>query len=346
MKNDKGWGYRTDNTLSAEIKYAGQIRKVHFSQFAIPLALSILTFLVACLQPKEELKEVKLILVGTFAILTGLFYLTAVLMDRQKTKIISLDSDVNIGYARSRKNIWKKLWLAYAWMNAVFTIGVLLSYRFGLHQFAVFLAEMFVYCIAFLIVLLLMIKRLKKVESSYENKMDYNFFEDDDLWIGGLIYYNPKDKHAMVEARVGMGNAVNMARPGGKCLAASLGIMILGVLLSGVWVIMLEFLPIHLSVKEDTLIAAQIRNDYVIQADKMESLSLLTELPHWSKTSGTNMDNLEKGTFHIPEQGRCQVFLNPQNQLFIKFDVNGTTYYMSGENDEETKEVYDKLAGF
>jgi len=35
--------------------------------------------------------------------------------------------------------------------------------------------------------------------------------------------------------------------------------------------------------------------------------------------------------------------LNPQNERFLRFEVDGQVYYMSGLTDEETMEVYEVL---
>ena len=40
---------------------------------------------------------------------------------------------------------------------------------------------------------------------------------------------------------------------------------------------------------------------------------------------------------------RCKLFLNPQNEVFIKLEYEGMLYYLSGRTDEETREVYQIL---
>ena len=61
-----------------------------------------------------------------------------------------------------------------------------------------------------------------------------------------------------------------------------------------------------------------------------------------SKSSGTNLDNLYKGEFYVPEEHHgCRVFINPQNKLLIKIKANGKIYYLGGYDDKETKKVYE-----
>ena len=70
--------------------------------------------------------------------------------------------------------------------------------------------------------------------------------------------------------------------------------------------------------------------------EDIEHVEKITELPSWSKSSGTAMDTLEKGTFFIRNVGKCEVFLNPENTEFLHFSADGTDYYMSGSDDAQT----------
>jgi hypothetical protein len=74
--------------------------------------------------------------------------------------------------------------------------------------------------------------------------------------------------------------------------------------------------------------------------EDIEHVEKITELPSWSKSSGTAMDTLEKGTFFIRNVGKCEVFLNPENTEFLHFSADGTDYYMSGSDDAQTEEIY------
>ncbi len=167
----------------------------------------------------------------------------------------------------------------------------------------------------------------------------------DDHWYLGMIYYNPKDQHTMIKKPSGLGSTINMARPAGKAVAVLIIVSLLSLPVICGWIIMQEFVPIHLTLDDETLTATQIIDNYTIPVDQIENLELLRELPRWSKVSGTNMDNLLKGTFENRTNGDFEVFLNPQNSVFISFHADGTLYYMSGQNDEETMAVYNRLKG-
>lgn len=149
----------------------------------------------------------------------------------------------------------------------------------------------------------------------------------------------------MVNKRVGIGTTMNMATPVGMGLTVFSALVLLAIPLVCVWLILEEFTPIRLSVQNDALTAEHLRVEYVIPLDQMEDVELLDadEMPRWSKVKGTGMDNLCKGTFHIRNEGNCEVFLNPQNQAFIRIDADGVTYYMSGVDDEDTLDIFEQM---
>ena len=74
------------------------------------------------------------------------------------------------------------------------------------------------------------------------------------------------------------------------------------------------------------------------------AMELVNELPSLTKAVGTAMETLAKGSFRIKGTGeKCILFLNPQNEQFLRFEVDGQIYYISGATDEETKMIYEKI---
>ena len=100
---------------------------------------------------------------------------------------------------------------------------------------------------------------------------------------------------------------------------------------------------VYAEVSENCLKAEHLKVDYEIPVSDIENPTLIYECPSLKKISGTAMERVEKGTFRISGGEKCEVFLNPQNAVFIQFDADGTTYFMSGADDKETKEAYENL---
>ena len=264
---------------------------------------------------------------------------------RQKTEGISTQSDVNINYARAKKNIWKDFWLQSSWVTTAYVwvcaIALILYDWFDL----AILAGCVVYTFVVMGLAVPVMRKIKEVEARYEKERDIVVDSDDDrYWIWGLLYNNPKDKHTMVSQRVGMGTTINIATKAGKVWWAVTVIVMLSLPVLLGWLIFEEFTPISLSINEDELHANHLKLEYELPIEEIENLELVDALPKTTKVVGSAMDSLVKGTYRIKGTGeKCILFLNPQNEKFLRFEVDGQVYYMSGLNDEETMKVYERL---
>lgn len=344
LKVEKGWKETREIPVYAEIKEAGRIRKVRWYHFLPQCLVSIVLLVVSIVNCPDGKEQVMGIMQGSFAGISFLYWLVAVWVDRQKTQIISSDSDVNINYNRAKKNLWKNLWVACAWVNVAYMVCMMFSMDEAGRFNKVFTIATVVYIVATFVLLILLIKKKSLLDKSYQDRMDLEPAEDEDHWIWGLIYYNPKDRHSMVEKRNGMGTTVNMATPFGKGFVAVMILLLLQLPVLNVWILMLEFTPIQLSVEENKVVAEHLREEYVIPVISIKEVELVTALPKMSRNHGTSMEEVRKGSYRIKEEGKsCEVFLNPQNTVFIRIETTIETYYVSGFDDEETREVYEMI---
>lgn len=354
LKQEKGWYEASQKTEYVEMKAAGNVRKVHIGAFLPPMLLSVAAALAVYLIPAAQSESFLNFdriagfrgVVVLFALITLFFYPVAVWMDRQKTQVISSDSNVNINYARAKKNVWKNFWLEVTWYNAIYTVVVAVALLLELEFAAVALWGAVIYaCVAILLAFPLM-RKMQAVEKAYQQRREAGYeSEDDKYWLWGTLYYNPQDTHTFVNKRVGVGTTINMATPAGKAWTVVTAVALLSIPILCAWMIFEEFMPIELSVAEGSLKAYHLKVDYEIPVEEIEELSLIEELPNWTKLNGSAMENLDKGTFSVRGVGKCETFLNPQNAVFLTFQADGMTYYMSGIDDEETMEVYELLTG-
>lgn len=343
LKRVKGWKQTTEAPVYVELKEAGHVRRVKWFHFLPQTILSAVLF-IGALQFYRETQLVTMpILLGSFACISPMFWIAAVWMDKQKTQPVSTNSDVNVNYARAKKNLWKNFWMLCAWVNVVYMVSLFASVNSYGGLTKVFWAGFFLYILATVVLVLWMLKKKNVIDVAYQDKMDLAQADDDDYWIWGMIYSNPKDKHFMVEKRIGVGTTVNVATSGGKAFIFFVAATLLSVPLLCIYLLFLEFTPIHLSVEGNQLIAAQMREEHVISLLSIEEVQLITELPKMSKNHGTGADNLRKGSYRVKDVGNCEVFLNPKNTVFIKLEAYGETYYLGGYDEEETREVYEMI---
>ena len=167
--------------------------------------------------------------------------------------------------------------------------------------------------------------------------------DEDRYWKWGLFYHNPQDAHGMVTARVGVGMAVNLAKPWAKALYGFAAAVILSIPIMSVWLIAEEFTPIYLKCEGGVVTAGQLRENYKIPVSDIEEVELVNELPVMSKKSGSGFSNLKKGTFHVRNAGDFETLYNPKNQYVLYIQTADTSYYLGDASDEGTRAVYDTI---
>jgi len=353
LKRGMGWYDKENPEEFIELKAAGEVRRVKVGTFIAPFAVSLLAVVVVYGLAFVENDFIKnpgyvqdfAIIILMLALLNLLFLWVAQWMDCQKTEVISTQSDVNLNYARAKKNIWKDFWLQSSWVTTAYVwicaISLLLDIRFDLAV----LAGCVVYTIVVIGLLFPVMRKVREVEAHYEKERDVIIEGDDDrYWIWGLLYYNPKDKHTMVSQRVGMGTTINIATKAGKVWWAVAVIVMLSLPVLLGWLIFEEFTPISLSINEDELHANHLTLEYELPIEEIENLELVDALPKTTKVVGSAMESLVKGTYRIKGTGeKCILFLNLENEKFLRFEVDGQVYYMSGFDDEETAQVYEAI---
>ncbi|MBR6849879.1 MAG: hypothetical protein IKM88_06570 [Lachnospiraceae bacterium] len=161
-----------------------------------------------------------------------------------------------------------------------------------------------------------------------------------------MIYYNPNDKRLNVEKRVGVGGTINLAHPAGKLIGLILILSLVFTMMSVVWMGMVETTPIKLTAEDGKLICHQLRDEYVIAFDEIDSIEYGDDITSLRvvRLSGVGMENLLKGNFSVDGINGCKLFLNPQGKEYIKIATKtGTLYYVSGSTAEETRAAYNKL---
>lgn len=343
LKNERGWNQISEIAYT-DLKIASVPRKVKFLTFLPTIVCSIIPVICAYVLFSEKGYGAFRFCMLTFAASTLMFYGFAVLTDRQKLSVISEDSDTNMNFARAKKQVWKNFWLICAWINTIFTWVMLFGLYFRNAAMTVLLWGSVIYGVIIVFVALWLVKKLHEVNRKYESKRTLADVADDDRhWYYGMMYYNPKDTHVMVENRMGTGTAMNMATGIGKGTYVFAALCMLIIPISCIWMIMLDFTPMSTEIVEDSIVCTHLGVEYEIPLDEMQEYSVITEMPEVTKINGTGMDKIHSGTFEIYREGVFEAFYNPQNELFIKIVTEDETYYISGQTDAETQAVLNEI---
>lgn len=347
LKKERGW--QEEATVSyTDLKTATVPRRVKFTTFLPTLILSIIPMILAFVLFQQEGHILFGWIVAIFGICTVVFYLCALWTDRQRVEVICEDSDTNMNFARAKKQAWKNYWLASAWLNTAFTWFML--YIMWQRNWALtgLIWGTIIFCIVIMVFTWKLVKSLFSINNKYEKKRTVLSEADDDShWIWGMVYYNKKDKHYMVESRLGTGTTINLGNKAGLITEViALGTLLI-IPLMCVWMIMMEFTPLQVTVENDTIICKQLNVDYKLPLSEIDEYEVITELPEdLIKVAGTGMDNLLSGTFEVYRQGTFEMFLNPQNNLFIRITIDDEVYYIGGEDDDATQDVIDAIEDY
>ena len=343
LKKERGW-HQESVVSYADLKMASVPRKVKlitllpaFVMNVIPVVLSYVAF------PEKGYMGYRICVI-TFAVCTLGFFLCAIWTDRQKVAVICEDSDINMNYARAKKQLWKNFWLIVICIHTVFTWLVLATMFTRGSGMAWILWGTVLYGFVAIVLVGWLLKKMQEINRKYEkNRTIVDESDDDRHWPYGLVYYNPKDTHVMVENRMGTGTAMNMASGIGKGMYIFAALCLLIIPVTSVWMIMLDFTPINSKVENETIICTHLSVEYEIPLEEIENYTVLTEIPEMTKLVGNAMDHVLSGTYEIYREGTFETFLNPQNELFIKIVTEDETYYISGADDRETQAIIDVL---
>jgi hypothetical protein len=170
------------------------------------------------------------------------------------------------------------------------------------------------------------------------------YLDEDDYWIGGLLYHNPNDTHFMVNYRVGMGMTVNLAKLAGKILMGFALISIIAMPFIGIWVLVEEHTPVQLVLTETEVVARHTTVTYTIPISDIDSIELYEELPRiLGRTAGTGLPNVNKGRFTVSGYGATNLNIHPEHPPFLLIIAGERTYLLNDVNSSITREIYDSI---
>ncbi|MBO4775561.1 MAG: hypothetical protein J5515_03000, partial [Lachnospiraceae bacterium] len=246
-------------------------------------------------------------------------------------------------YNRARKKIFADFIISLSWCINVVGVFSLLVFIFAHSEIHMVLILGFFLLLFLFSFSMFAVKKLA-LDKKYMTQ-DANLIEDDDdSWVLGIFYYNPKDKRLTIEKRVGMGWTVNIAHPVGKHITMLAILSVVGSLVLLIWIGMMATTPIKVINGNDYVICHQLWDEYRIDKNEIVSTEYgnLNELQA-VRVAGTGMENVAKGTFSVSGVGKCKFFLNPMVGKYIKIVTADKIYYISDDTLEATEELYESI---
>lgn len=343
-------------TVFTDLKGAGAVRALKVRDVVIPNALSAAFFIATIIFELVVMNNPGMAGTaydfGSFMMssMTGAFLLVgiilipvAVMMDRIRNEVISEDSDTNMNYNRAKKKVFADWFVLMSWINTVFIL-VAVPVVFLLYSNIVMILLMTVYLLMIMASLIGIAGKSLAVDKRYRKETTIDV-DDDDRWLLGSIYYNPDDKRFNVAKRMGIGGTINVAHPAGKAIMIICGLLIIGVVVMSIFFAIMGKSSMSVKIENDTLICSQLTDWYKIPVADIEDLEICNDASTVTlmKQAGVNMPPMYYGTYSVNGERDCKVFMNLESDTYITFKAGGTTYYISGNTEAETMEVFEML---
>lgn len=277
----------------------------------------------------------------TFGVMQLFFWFSYRYLYRNKSEMVDDNVQLTKVLTQVRRYNWGIVWLI---MGSLFMVMSIVS-SVTLEQPMVMLIG---WLLATLIITIAAIGaefRVRRVQEKLTQDSGQAWYVDeDDYWLGGVLYYNPNDDRLMINERVGLNTTFNLAKPAGKVISVLLVLVLLALPFTGFFISSLGKAEISLELTQTDLISHRGGKTMVIPLDTIQDVTLLPELPEkMIRTFGSALNNQLSGNFSAPEIGAMKLTLDPTQPPFLLVKSSEGTFLIASRNPQETQDIYDRL---
>lgn len=258
---------------------------------------------------------------------------------RRRADMITSDSARNQTLLRVRRLYWDRFWRFNLWACGVLNLCMVL---FQNSRF--YLVVLLLLTVVILTGSLWMELSLRRTQEHLTAGADI-LADEDDAWLGGVLYYNPSDNRTMVAKRLGIGTTVNLATKGGKLYLIAVAAVLLLCLLIGPILGMVDSDPPRLEVtSKNTLVSLHgSKEKYTIPLDEITEVELRDSLPGSSRVFGVGLPHYLEGDFSVSGEGAAKFCLDPTAPVFLRVETESRTYWFTAETPEQTQQIAEWL---
>lgn len=333
LKATRGWNTQQRNVVRVDVSNIPDCKPVSFKSYLFPLLLCTVSALFSFDLWPAHLSMVALVLLS---------FCGSRFLFRNKSETVDDDPALAKALTELRRKRWNWVWLLSAYCAAGFSVLAALFPHFPTLSTILGI----VICIAVAILAFFLDFQTRHLQEKLTAESGKGWYlDEDDYWLGGILYYNPNDSHILINSRTGMNSTINLATKTGKvCMIVT----VLLVLLAPVNMVMTaaeDIRPIQLAISGQSVQCESGFTSYTVPLDEIKELTLLEELPSsLFRVSGFGGQHTLKGSFSSEGLPGLKVLVDPLTPPYIQIKTNqDTSYLLSARDPAVTHSIFEQM---